>query len=81
MIEFKGLSQPRMNIDVTYQLSISSLSKDPEKDPDNPNEFLLKLSKEVAKNGEGAHHALINGVSVKYHVLMTALSLPMKTDV
>ena len=74
MLEFKGLSQPRIDIDVTYQLSISYLSED----PDNPNEFIQKLSKEVAKNGEGTHHARINGVHVKYHVLMTTLSLPMK---
>lgn len=74
MPEFKGLEQPRINIDVGYQISIMYLSENP-KDEDD---FLRKLSKQAAENGEGDHHARINDVHVKYNVLLTTLSLPLK---
>ena len=74
MPEFKGLEQPRINIDITYQLSISFLSED----PDNQDKFLEELSKHAANNGEGVHHAKIEGVHVKYKVILTDLSLPLK---
>lgn len=79
MPQFNELERPRINIDVGYQINILALSQSKKDLLDNKDgDFTEKIAKDASLKGRGTHHLKVDGVIVKYKVILTTLSTPTK---